>query len=172
MREAMKSLRDEFQSLKEKFKGEVNQTSSASKPGTSKQPENLNPTPPRTQYSSRTDEAMDVDLYGPSLPPHLGGKRSIQDSDPSHHLGNDQSMHESDPRYVSVEHSGHSEEPSRVVSARPKKHADKRKHQVKSRYPSSSSKEDQSSVHKHRSSKPSRAPSYQDQPQHVVFRKH
>ena len=58
------------------------------------------------------------------------------------------------------------EKPSRVVSARPKKHADKRKHKVRSRYPSSSSEEDQSSVHKHRSSKPSRAPSDQDQPQH------
>ena len=33
-------------------------------------------------------------------------------------------------------------------------------------YPSSSSEEDQSSIHKHRSSKPSRAPSDQDQPQH------
>ena len=57
----MKSLRDEFQSLKETSKGEVDQTSSASKPGTSKQPENLDPTPPRTQSSSRADEAMDVD---------------------------------------------------------------------------------------------------------------
>ena len=36
MFEAMKSLRDEFQSLKKKSKGEVDQTSSASKPGTSK----------------------------------------------------------------------------------------------------------------------------------------
>ena len=52
MLEAMKSLRDEVQSLKEKFKGEVDQTSSGSKPGTSKQPENLDPTPPRTQSFS------------------------------------------------------------------------------------------------------------------------
>ena len=79
MLEAMKSLQDEFQSLKETSKGEVDQTSAASKPGTSKQPENLDPTPPRIQSSSRADEAMDVDLYGPSLPPHLGGKQSIQD---------------------------------------------------------------------------------------------
>ena len=63
----MKSLRDEFQSLKETSKGEVDKTSSASKPGTGKQPENLDPTPPRTQSSSRADEAMDVDLYGPSF---------------------------------------------------------------------------------------------------------
>ena len=46
-------------------------SSSASKLGTSKQLENLDPTPQRTQSSSRADEAMDVDLYGPSLPPHL-----------------------------------------------------------------------------------------------------
>ena len=75
MLEAMKSLQDEFQSLKETSKGEMNQTSSASKPGTSKQPENLDPTPPRTQSSSRADEAMDVDFYGPPFPPHLGGKQ-------------------------------------------------------------------------------------------------
>ena len=95
-------------------------SSSASKPGTSKQPENLDPTPPRTQSSSRADEAMDVDLYGPPLPPHVGDKQSIQDSGPRHHLGDQLSMHESDPRHVSDEYSGQSEEPSWVVSARPK----------------------------------------------------
>ena len=64
MLEAMKSLRDEFQTLKKTSKEEeVGQTSSsAPKPGTSKQPENLDPTPPRTQPSSRADEAMDVEL--------------------------------------------------------------------------------------------------------------
>ena len=64
---------------------------------------------------------MRLDLYGPPLPPHLGDKQSIQDSDPRHHLGDQQSMHESDPRHVSDEHSGQSKELSRVVSARPKK---------------------------------------------------
>ena len=44
---------------------------------------------------------MDVDLYGPPLPPHLEGKPPIQDSDPRHHLGDQQSMHESNPRHVS-----------------------------------------------------------------------
>ena len=77
-------------------------------------------------------------------------------------------MHESDPRHFSDQHSGQSKEPSRVVSARPKKHADKRKHKVWSRYlsQSSSSDEGQSYVPMQRSSKPSRAPSDQDQPQH------
>ena len=72
MLETMKSHRDEFKSLKKTSNGEVDQTSSsASKPSTSKQPENLDPTPPRTQSSSRADEVMDVDLHGPPLPPHL-----------------------------------------------------------------------------------------------------
>ena len=90
---------------------------------------------------------MEVDLYDPSLPPRLRG---------------DLSMHESDLRHVSDQHS------DRMVSARPKKHADKRKHKVRARYvsQSSSSEEDQSSVPRQRSSKLSRAPSDQDQPQH------
>ena len=48
----------------------------------------------------------------------------------------------------------------------PKKHADNSKHKVRSRYVSSSSGEDQSSVARHRSSKPSWAVSDQDQPHH------
>ena len=130
---AMKYLRDEFQSFKKTSKEVgVNQTStSASKPVTSKQTENLDPTPlrlpPRTQLSSHTDEAIGVDLYGPLLPPHLG---------------DDHSIHDSDLRHVLDQHSGQSEEPSRVVSARPKKHADKRKHKVRSRYLSHSSSSD------------------------------
>ena len=154
MLDAMKSLSDKFQSFEKTSKEvEVHQTStSASKPGTSKQTENLDPAPPRpplrTQPSSHMDEAMEVDLYGPPLPPHLG---------------DDHSMHDSDLRHFLDQHSGQSEEPCRVVSARPKKHADKRKHKVRSRYlsQSSSSEEDQSSVHKL-----SRALSDKDQPQH------
>ena len=103
MLEATKSLRDEFQSFKKTSKEvEVDQTStSASKPGTSKQTENLDPTPlrppPRTQPSSHTDEAMEVDFYGPPLPTHLR---------------DDHKMHDSDLRHVSDQHSGQSEEPS------------------------------------------------------------
>ena len=149
MLEAMKSLQDEFHSFKKTPKEvEVDQTStSASKPGTNKHTENLDPTSPlRTQPSSYPDEAMEVDLYGPPLPPHLG---------------DDHSMHKSDPRHFSDQHSGQSEELSRVVSGGPKKHADKRKHKVRSRYisQSSSSEKVQSSVPIQRSSKPSRGPS-------------
>ena len=53
-----------------------------------------------------------------------------------------------------------------MSSSKSKKHADKSKHKVRSRYVSSSSEEDQSSVTRHRSSKPSGAISDQDQPQH------
>ena len=83
----MKSLQDEFQSFKKTPKEvEVDQTStSASKPGTSKQTENLDPNPPlRTQPSSHPDEAMEVDLYGPPLPFHHGDDHSMHESDPRH----------------------------------------------------------------------------------------
>ena len=53
-----------------------------------------------------------------------------------------------------------------MSSTKPKKHADKSKYKSRSRYVSSSSEVDQSSVAKHRSSKPSGANSDQDQPQH------
>ena len=46
------------------------------------------------------------------------------------------------------------------------KNTDKSKHKSRSRYVSSSSEEDQSSVARHRSSKPSGAASDQDLPQH------
>ena len=85
----------------------MSQTSnSASKPGTSKQTENLDPTPPPSpQPSSHVDEAMEVDLYSPPLPPCLG---------------DDHSMHDSDLGHFSDQQSGQSLEPSRVISARPK----------------------------------------------------
>ena len=156
MFDAMKSLRDEFQTLKNtSTEVGVDQTStSVSKPGTSKRHEILDPkTPPRTQSTPLSDEAMEVDQYGPLLPPRLGG---------------DHSMHDSDPRPVSDQSSDQAEKPSRVVTTKPKKHADKTKHKARSRYisQSSSSEENQSSVPKKRSSKPARAPSDQDQPQH------
>ena len=61
MLEAMKSLRDEMQSMKKTAKEvEVDQTpTSASKPGTTKQTDTLPPnTAPNTQPSEHTNEAM------------------------------------------------------------------------------------------------------------------
>ena len=80
------------------------------------------------------------------------------------------SRHEVEPRSASDQFNEESDE-CQIPSAKPKKHADKSKHNTRSRYVSSSSEEDQSSVARHRSSKPSGAQpsgavSDQDQPQH------
>ena len=109
MLEAMKSLRDEMQSIKKSAKEvELDQSStSASKPGPSKQSDNL---PPNTQ-SERTVEAMELDVYGPSLPPRFGDA---------------QSEHGPNPNYGSDHHSDISEQPEQVCSSRAKKHLDKR----------------------------------------------
>ena len=75
MLEAMKSLRDEMQSMKNSAQEVVvDQTStSASKPDTSKQTDTLSP---NTQPSKHTDEAMELDVYGPSLPPRFRDDQS------------------------------------------------------------------------------------------------
>ena len=66
-----------------------------------------------------------------------------------------------EPRSASDQYYDESDEP-RIPSSKPKKHADKSRHNVRSRYISASSEEDQSSVARHRSSKPSGALSDQD----------
>ena len=66
--EAMKSLRDEIQSIKKSAKEvELDENStSASKPGPSTQPDNLPlNTAANTLHSKRMDEAMELDVYGP-----------------------------------------------------------------------------------------------------------
>ena len=83
MLEAMKSLRDKMQSIKKSAKEvELGQSStSASKPGPSKQSDNLPPNPALNTHSERTDEAMELDMYGPSLPPQFGDTQSEHGSD-------------------------------------------------------------------------------------------
>ena len=114
MLEAMKSLRVEMQSIKKSAKEvELDQSStSASKPGPSKQSDNLSP---NTQ-SERSDEAMELDVYGPSLPPRFGDA---------------QSEHGSNPNYGSDHYSDISEQPKQVCSSRAKKHSNKCKHTVR-----------------------------------------
>ena len=73
--------------------------------------------------------------------------------------------HDVEPRSASDHYYDESDEP-RMSSSKSKKHADKSKHKVRSRYVSSSSEEYQSSIARHRSSKPPGALSDQDQPQH------
>ena len=85
MLEAMKSLRDEMQSIKKSVKEvELDQSStSASKPGPSKETDEL---PPNTT-SEPTDEAIELDVYGPSLPPWFGDAQSEHGSDPKPWFG-------------------------------------------------------------------------------------
>ena len=162
MLEAFQSLRDEISSKK---KSEVVQTSaSASKPGTGAV--NLDLPPPRPTTNLQTED-MDVD-YGPALPPGPGSDHqnfSDQNSNafevPSKKVSDGHKIyshrkHDVGPRAVSDQYSDESDQP-RMSSTKPKKHADKSRYKSRYRYVSSSSEEDQPSVAKHRSSKPSGA---------------
>ena len=146
----------------------MDQTSaSASKPGTSQTAVNLDLPPPRQPWTASNVEQMEVD-YSPALPPHLSADHhnvldqpSSPSEEPSKKASNrpkkhshSQKRHVVDPRSASDQLTDESDEP-RISSSRSKKHADKSKHKVRSRYMSSSSEEDQSSVARHRSSKPS-----------------
>ena len=122
--------------------------------------------------------------YGPALPPHLGADHHMTSDQPSspaeepskkasvRHKTHSHKRHVVDLRSSSDQLTDESDEPRIATSkSKSKIHADKSKHKVRSRYVSSSSEEDQSSVVRHRSSKPSRAQpsvavSDQDQPQH------
>ena len=113
MVEAMQSLRDEFQTMKKASEAGVDQTfASASKPGTSKQtddlsPPNQNPNTQQTntQASEHADEPMEMDFSGPSLPPFGQSAQSKHGSDPNR----------------SDHHSKQSKQPEQVCSARAKK---------------------------------------------------
>ena len=181
MLEAFQSLREELTAKKQT---EVDQTSAfASKPGTSSRPAvNLDLPPPRHRTNTQTED-MDVD-YSPALPPCLGSdphdtldqyvapsefpSKKVSDQPKNH--GHSRSRHEVQSRSASDPSHKESDE-SRIRSTKPKKHSDKSKYKSRSRYVSSSSEEDQSSVARHRSSKPSGAQpsgavSDQDLPQH------
>ena len=174
------SMLEAFQSLQDKLTSkqqvEVDQTSaSASKHGPSNSAVNLDLPPPRPRTTSHVEE-MKVD-YGPALPPRLGADHqnaSDQLSSPSEEPSKKASdrpkkhshshkRHDLEPRSTSDQCNDESDEPL-ISSSKSIKHADKSKHKVRSRYVSSS--EDQSSVARHGSSKPSGAISDQDQPQH------
>ena len=180
MLEAFQSLREELTAKKQT---EVDQTSfSASKPGTSSTAVNLDLSPPRHRNNIETED-MDVD-YGPALParlvpdPHDTSDQYVATSElppkkvsdkPKKH-SHSRSRHEIESRSASDQSNEESDEP-RIPSTKPKKHSDKSKHKSRSRYVSSSSGEDQFSVARHRSLKPSGAQpsgavSDQDLPQH------
>ena len=83
----MKSLRDEMHSMKKASEADIDKTSaSLSKAGPSRQPD---PTPrdsnPTTRASDHLDaQPMDMDVYGPPLPPKF--TQSVQSDHASKHL--------------------------------------------------------------------------------------
>ena len=182
MLEAMKSLQEDYQKSIQKSTSqvEVDQISaSASKPNTVP----LDPSTPRPRPTTHSVESMEVE-YGPALPPRLEADplRHVEDAwdQPSNIVEDPLSLpsarvkkhshslkqHDIVPSSASDHYSDQTDDP-RPVSSRPKKHSDKTKHKSRSRYLPSSSEEDQSSVARHRSPKPSRKTfSDQDQPQH------
>ena len=122
--------------------------------------------------------------YGPALPPGPGSDHqnfsdqnsnasevpSKRASDGHKRHSHSHRKHDVGPRCASDQYSDESHQP-RMSFTKPKKHADKSRYKSRSRYVPSSSGEDQPSVAKHRSSKPSGAQpsganSDQDQPQH------
>ena len=168
MLEAMKSLREEMQSMKKASKAEVDKTSpSTSKAGPSKQSvEFSDPSIHRNPRSSDHSDAqpMEMDFCGPSLPPRF--TQSVWSNHGSKH--SDLHSKHSDPQSKhSDPQSEHSEQPQRVCSTKAKKHSDKKKHKFSAKYYSQSlsSEEDQSSVLVKKSANPQKAPSEQDQQQ-------
>ena len=180
MLEAFQSLREELTAKKQT---EVDQTSVfASKLGTPSHPAvDLDLPPPRHRTNTQAED-MDVD-YGPALPPRLGTdphdtsdqnvastefpSKKVSDTHKKH--GHSRSRHEVTSRSASDLSDKELDEPQ-IPSTKPKKHSDKSKYKSRSSV-SSSSEEDQSSVARHRSSKPSGAQpsgavSDQDLPQH------
>ena len=138
MLEAMKSLRDEMLSFQKASESGVVKTSDSGQakpmPGTSSQPD----PPPRTSNPSPSEHSdvqpMDLEPYGPPLPP--------KSSQP-------QSKHASKHSDVESQHSERCSD-SDYYQVRPKhkKHSDKRKHESKpSQISQSSAEEDEASTH-------------------------
>ena len=177
MLEAFNNLREDFQKSLQKQR-EVDQTSSSSAPKTNAPSKNLD----KPSKSSSAIESMEVE-YGPDLPPRLDSYSSrLEDDsgqvrssaeDPSKVASTKPKQSSHSSRYCVValsspsdHYSGYSNDPQPAPS-RPKKHSDKSKHKSRARFLPSSSDEDQSPEHKHRSPKLSRKSySDQDHPQH------
>ena len=175
MLEAFNNLREDFQKSLQK-QGEVDQTSSASK--TNAPSKDL----AKPSQSSSALESMEVE-YGPELPPRLDSYSSRLEDDSAQVRSSGEepskvaltkpkkSSHSSryhvvDPSSASDHYSDYSVDPQPAPS-RPKKYSDKSKHKSRARYLPSSSEEDQSPEHRHRSPKPSgKSYSDQDHPQH------
>ena len=99
MLEAIKSLREEMQSIKKASEAEVDKTStSTSKAGPSKQSDpNIYPNPRTSDHSDA--QPMETDFCGPSLPPRFG--QSVQSDHGSKH--SDLHSEHSDPQSKHLE---------------------------------------------------------------------
>ena len=128
--------------MKKDSEVKVDKTStSTSKAGPSKQSDPIiHPNPQTSDHSDA--QAMEMDSYGPSLPPWF--TQTVQ---------SDHGSKRSDLQ------------PQRVCSSRAKKHLDKKKHKVRAKYysQSSSSEENQSCVPVKKSAKPKQAPEQEQQ---------
>ena len=176
MLEAFNSLREDFQKSLQK-QGEVDQTSSSTSKTNVPSKDLAKPS-----QSSSALKSMEVE-YGPDLPPRLDSYSSrLEDDSAQVRSSGDKPLkvastkpkqpthssryHVVDPSSASDHYSDYSVDPQPAPS-RPKKHCDKSKHKSRARFLPSSSEEDQSPEHRHRSPKPS-GKSYadQDHPQH------
>ena len=177
MLEAFNNLREDFQKSLQKQR-EVDQTSSSSANKTNTPSKDLN----KPSKASSAIESMEME-YGPDLPPRLdsyssclkddSGQVRSSAEDPSKvaltkpkQVSHSSRYHVMDPSSASDLYSDYSNDPQPAPS-RPKKYSDKSKHKSRAKFLPSSSEEDQSPEHRHRSPKPSRK-SYtdQDHPQH------
>ena len=165
--EAFQSLRDKLTTKKQ---AEVDQTSvSASKPGPSTSAVYLDPPLPRPRTTSHVEEieVLTFIMHRIRILMHLRSLLRRPWIDLKNTLTKGMRLNRGLPRINTMMN------PMDLGShlLNPQKHADKSRHKVRSRYMSSSSEEDQSSVTRHGSSKPSEtrpsgALSDQDQPQH------
>ena len=122
-------------------------------------------TEPQTSVSA--SEPMDIE-YGPSLPPRLqaeqGSDIRLSSSEQTQSVRPKTSSHK--VSHAPISGSGSDSDHDRPSYSRPKKHSDKSKHKSRSAYLPSSSGEDQSPRRKHRSPKPQRmASDDQEHPQ-------
>ena len=166
MLEAFNNLREDFQKSLQKQR-EVDQTSSSSAPKTNAPSKDLD----KPSKVSSAIESMEVE-YGLDLPPRLDSytsrlendsgqvRSSAEDPSKVASTRDKQSSHSFrpynvDPSSGSDHYSDYSNDPQPAPS-RPKRHSDKSKHKSRARFLPSSSGEDQSPEHRHRSPKSSR----------------
>ena len=149
--DALKSMRDDFLKSQQGLADKL--ASSAVR------------TEPQTSVSA--SEPMDIE-YGPSLPPRLQAEEGsdVRPSSSEHTQSVRPKTSSHKVSHAPISGSGSDSDHDRPSYPRPKKHSDKSKHKSRSTYLPSSSGEDQSPRRRHRSPKPQRmASDDQEHPQ-------